>query len=248
MSVIQDNEAITYKIWGADDVVYGPVELPMLVEWVQDERVEANTWIYIEHQDTWQKAEKVPELAILFGRRSRYGQGPGQQREVTPLVAGIKPGMLRRVKILADMNEQQLGRFVQFMDVQQVPQFKEIVREKEPGDSMFLVLEGEVRVRRMVGGKEKIIATLGAGDFFGEMSLFDQAPRSADVVANKDCVLLKVSKEKFDKLVQEHADLATPFLAAIIRTLSGRIRADNKRWQDTLNFGRAAGSIGPGEQ
>jgi hypothetical protein len=243
VSTIQDNEAVTYKIWGADDVVYGPVELPMLVEWVQDERVEANTWIYCMAQDTWAKAAKVQELAILFNRRAARMAG-AQTQEATPLVAGIKPGMLRRVKILADMNDQQLGRFVQFMEVQQVPQFREIVKQGEHGDSMFLVLEGEVRARLMISGKETTLMTLGAGEFFGEMSLFDQQPRSADVVANKDCVLLKVSADKFEKLVKEQPDLATPFLVAICRSVAGRLRGSNKKLKDTLNFGRAAGAGG----
>lgn len=236
----QDNDAITYKIWGADDVVYGPVELPTLIEWVQDERVEANTWIFTEQQDTWQKAAKVPELSIIFNRRSRLaGAGPGQPRETTPLVEGIKPGMLRRVKILSEMNDQQLGRFVQFMEVQQVQQFKEIVKQGDHGDAMFLVLEGEVRVRLMIAGKETTLATLSAGEFFGEFSLFDQGPRSADVVANNDCVLLKVSADKFVKLTADVPELATPFLLAICKTLAGRMRADNKRYKDTINFARA---------
>jgi len=170
--------------------------------------------------------------------------GGAQSQETTPLVAGIKPGMLRRVKILADMNDQQLGRFVQFMEVQQVPQFREIVKQGEQGDSMFLVLEGEVRARLMIAGKETTLMTLGAGEFFGEMSLFDQQPRSADVVANKDCVLLKVSADKFNKLTSDAPDLATPFLVAICRSVAGRLRQGNKKLKDTLNFGRAAGAGG----
>jgi CRP/FNR family transcriptional regulator, cyclic AMP receptor protein len=188
------------------------------------------------------KAAKVPELSILFNRRARHGAGAQQRQESAPLVAGIKPGMLRRVKILAEMNEQQLGRFVQFMDVEQVQQFKDIVRQGEAGNSMYLVLEGEVRARLMIGGKETTLATIHAGDFFGEMSLFDSAPRSADVVANQDCVLLKVTTEKYDKMVKEVPELAGPFLAGVCRTLAGRIRSDNKRLKDTLNFGRAAGA------
>lgn len=243
VSTIQDNDAVLFKIWGADDVVYGPVELPMLIEWIQDERVEADTWIYSLAQDTWAKAAKVPELGIIFNRRVARAAGGGSQ-ESAPLVAGIKPGMMRRVKILAEMNDQQLGRFVQFMEVQQVQQFREVVKQGEQGDSMFMVLEGEVRVRLMISGKETTLTTLGAGEFFGEMSLFDQQPRSADVVANKDCVLLKVSLDKFEKLSKEQPDLASPFLVGICRTVANRMRGSNKKLKDTLNFGRAAGGMG----
>jgi CRP-like cAMP-binding protein len=82
---------------------------------------------------------------------------------------------------------------------------------------------------------------LGAGECFGEIALFDQGPRSADVVANKESVLLKVSSDAFDKLRREAPELSAPILFAISKTLAARIRADNKRIKDSVNFARAAG-------
>ncbi len=229
----------SYAIWGADNVVYGPVEMPTLVEWIQDERVEKDTWIFLVHEDKWQKAENIPDFAMFF--RKRGGGGGGGSKEFTPLVEGIKPGMLRRVKILSDFDDQQLGAFVQYMEVQQVQQFTEIVKTGQHGDAMFLILEGEVRVRLMIGSKERILATLSAGEFFGEMTLFDQSPRSADIVANTDCVLIKVDVQHMEKLMEDAPAVATKFLSGICRTFSARIRADNKRFKDTLNFQKGFG-------
>jgi len=98
-----------------------------------------------------------------------------------------------------------------------------------------------VRVRTMMGTKETVFATLNAGEFFGDISLFDHGPRSADVVANKDSTLLKITVPAFQRMTQEAPDLATPFLVAICKTLTSRIRADNKRYRDSINFSRAAG-------
>jgi CRP-like cAMP-binding protein len=81
----------------------------------------------------------------------------------------------------------------------------------------------------MTGGQETILSTFGPGDFFGDMSLFDSGPRSADVVANVDSTVLKISDVAFDRLTREAPALATPFLQATARTLAARIRADNKR-------------------
>lgn len=231
---------IGFKIWGADDVVYGPVELPTLIEWVRDERVEADTWVFSEKTDNWARAKDVPDLDIIFRRRAGMAVRKTGGEEVTPLVEGIKPGMLRRVKILSEMPEQQLGRFVNFMEVLRVRQFQDIVKQGDRGDSMFLVLEGEVRVRLMIAGKETTLATLNAGDFFGDISLFDQGPRSADVVANNDCVLLKIATDNFHALTREAPEVAAPFLMGICRTLTSRMRADNKRYRDTINFARAS--------
>ena len=92
----------------------------------------------------------------------------------------------------------------------------------------------------MVGEKETILSTLGPGDFFGDMSLFDHGPRSADVVANVDSTVLKISAPKFEELAQQSPDLAAPFLMATVKTLAARIRADNKRLGDSVKFARAA--------
>ena len=106
---------------------------------------------------------------------------------------------------------------------------------------MFFLLEGELRVRMMIGGKETILVTLGPGEFFGEISLFDHGPRSADVVANIDSTLLKISASAFQTLISDAPDLAAPFLYAMGKTLTARIRADNKRYRDSVNFARTAG-------
>src|SRR5690606_35847911 len=114
--------------------------------------------------------------------------------------ASLKPGALRRVKILADMKDAQLERFAQFMEVLPVKQWTDVVKQGETGDAMYLVLEGRLRVRILIGGKETILAELEAGDFSGEMALFDHGTRAADVVANQDSILLKISAEAFEKL------------------------------------------------
>lgn len=149
--------------------------------------------------------------------------------------------MLRRMKILAALSEEQLERFAQFMQLQRIPQWSSVVKQGEHGDSMFLILDGELRVRVMVGEKETVFATMTTGEFFGDISLFDHGPRSADVIANSDATVLKISSAAFEKLAKDAPELATPFLHAIGKTLIARIRADNKRYTDSVKFARAAG-------
>jgi Cyclic nucleotide-binding domain len=208
-----------YFIWGIDDSPYGPVELPTLVNWIKDERVLANTWVYARRDSTWQRAADITELKMFFGKKfTRSADGPG-----------ITPGALRRIKILADLNDAQLSHLSDFMELQRVPQWTTVVRQGEPGDAMYLILEGELRARVMVGDRETILATFGAGEFFGDIALFDRGPRSADVLANMDSSLLRISSIAFERLAKEAPALATPFLQATSRTLASRIRADNKR-------------------
>jgi len=223
-------EGADYIVWGIDQTPYGPVELPTLVGWVKDERVLADTWIYAAREGAWLKASDVPELKLFFRSRSDSNAG------ATASVRGIDPRALRRVKILGGMSEEQLQRFVDFMEVERIPQWSVVVKQGDRGDTMFLILEGELRVRITVSGKETILTTLGVGDFFGDISLFDHGPRSADVVANADSLLVKITADAFDRLAKAAPDLATPFLRAIGQTLSARIRADNKRLGDSVRL------------
>jgi hypothetical protein len=236
---MQTDQAILYSIWAADNVVYGPVELPALISWVKDERVLAETWVYDSHNDRWRKAANIPELQLFFRKKSGAPGAPGTNLPADKSM--ITPGMLRRVKALADLSDEQLERFVHFMEPQTVRQWAQIVKQGEMDDGKYLVLEGELRVRLMIGGKETILATLGAGECFGEIALFDSGPRSADVLSNKESVLLKITAEAFDRLRREAPELSVPILFSISKTLASRIRADNKRIKDSVNFARAAG-------
>ncbi|MBI1176429.1 cyclic nucleotide-binding domain-containing protein [bacterium] len=231
-----DSEADGFIIWGADENAYGPVELPALIDWLQDDRVTPETWIYSQKDKRWQEASKLPELQIIFGKRKH----PPGSASNPAAASAVNTGGLRRVKILAALTEDQLVKFTRFMEFVEVRQWADVVQSGQIGDAMYLILEGELRVRIMVNGKEKILATLTPGEFCGEISLFDHGPRSADVVANMDSKLLKISASAFDRLIVEAPELAAPIVHAIGKTLVARIRADNKRLQADNQFRKAS--------
>lgn len=222
-----------FFIWGVDNAAYGPVELPELVNWIKEERVLAETWLYAARNATWLRAGELPELRLFFGAK------PGA--EAAGAVPAFKPGALRRVKILATLTDEQLARFARFMQITSAPQWSTLVTQGEHGDAMYLILEGELRVRLLIGGRESILSTLGPGDFFGEISLFDHGPRSADIVANQDSYLLKITAAACQALVNEAPEIASPFLLGIVKTLAARIRVDNKRFSDSVSYARIAG-------
>src|ERR1039458_3180391 len=99
-----ESQNVQFSIWAADNVVYGPVELPTLVAWIKDERVLANTWIFDGENDRWRKAVESPELQIFFQKKSPVGPAPAG----SPALPGqlkVTPGMMRRVKALSEMND-----------------------------------------------------------------------------------------------------------------------------------------------
>jgi CRP/FNR family transcriptional regulator, cyclic AMP receptor protein len=95
-----------------------------------------------------------------------------------------------------------------------------IFRENDPGDLMYVVLEGEVEI--LVG--EKSVETIGVGGIFGEMALIDDGPRSATARAKTACKLVPVTPKRFMFLVEQ-----TPFFAIhVMKLMSERMRRMNR--------------------
>ena len=226
---------IGFRIWAADNVVYGPVELPVLIGWVKEERVLANTWIFSEAHQRWSAAAQTSELQLFFSTASSSEASPASSAGVA-----LKPGSLRRIKLLADLTDSQLELFAKSLEHVDIRQWTELVKHGQAGDAMYFILAGELRVRLMIAGKESVLTTLGTGEFFGEMALFDDGPRSADVIANQDSTLLKLTASSLQQLRTASPQVAADFLLAVGRSLSARIRADNKRFRDSVNFARGA--------
>jgi hypothetical protein len=230
-----------YRTWGADNAAYGPVELPILVDWIRDERVTASTWIYLENKCVWAKAGEVPELNMFFSSTGSYLAGTGEKASrVTSADSGIPPEALRRIKLLAVMSDDELATLTQFLEVLDYRMFAQVVKAGEHSDAMYMILSGELRARTMVDGKETTLATCGVGDYFGEISLLDEGPRSADVIANTDAVVLRLSAGAFSQLRHEAPQLAADFLYALGRSHAGKIRALTKQYKDSIHFTRYA--------
>lgn len=107
------------------------------------------------------------------------------------------------------------------------------------GDKLFIILEGKIRISRDIAGVgEEALAVLGQGEVFGEMSLLDEFPRSADARVHERCRLLVMTKEEFDNLLFVHKDLAYEVLWNCVRTLSTRLRETNDKLTFLTTSGR----------
>jgi CRP/FNR family transcriptional regulator, cyclic AMP receptor protein len=105
-----------------------------------------------------------------------------------------------------------------------------IFRHGEPGDKLWLLLEGKVRIARDLHGLgEETLAMLSAGQMFGEMALLDESPRSADAWAHTPCRLLTLPKDGFDDLLYTDKDLAYEVLWSMVRMLTTRLRETNDK-------------------
>jgi hypothetical protein len=231
---MQENTAVLFRTWGLDNIAYGPVELPTLVNWVREGRVLPNSWVYRDDTTEWARASDLSELKLFFKTRPAPGSAGATAG------GAITPGSLRRIKVLADMEERQLTSLLQYLEVLKLLPNATVFRKGDHGDAMFMVLEGEVRARVLIDGRESTLSTMTAGECFGEIAVIDEGPRSADVMANVESVLLKISAGALKRLFQEAPALAAPFLLALSKTITGRVRALTKRYEDSIHFARVA--------
>ncbi len=100
-----------------------------------------------------------------------------------------------------------------------------LFREGEHGGGLYVVLAGSVRITKVVPDRgEEGVAVAPAGDFFGEMALIDDQPRSATAVAAADCRVFFLKKEDFLDLTYSDPTLGSKVLWALCRTFSRRLR------------------------
>jgi CRP-like cAMP-binding protein len=138
--------------------------------------------------------------------------------------------------LFAEFTPQELGELLDLLDDVGVKDGDAIVRQDEPGDCMYLVVDGEMRVVHHRGGRDITLATLKSGDFFGEIALVDSGPRSADVIAQGSGRLLKVTQASISALAGVYPTAAFKFLIAVGRSLVSRLRTSNQRYVDSLLF------------
>jgi len=134
--------------------------------------------------------------------------------------------VLRKVPLFATMREGDILAFAELVRERSFPKGSVIVFEDDPGDALYLVARGQVKVV-LIGedGREVILSVLGEGNFFGEMSLIDEKPRSATVIAMVDSVVLVLRREDFQSRLRTSPEIAI----ALLRELSRRLRrADEK--------------------
>ncbi|MBI2251176.1 MAG: cyclic nucleotide-binding domain-containing protein [Armatimonadetes bacterium] len=106
----------------------------------------------------------------------------------------------------------------------EVPGDTFIFKEYDQGDSMYLVIKGRAKVFIDMGGKENIIASIGDQDCFGEMAILDGLPRSASVKTIEPSLLLKIGKDNFNDLLENHSEVSFELL----KILSKRLREKSK--------------------
>ena len=128
---------------------------------------------------------------------------------------------LRSIPLFSKVREEDLYALAQVVIERRFPKNATIVEEGLPGDYMYVIREGRVKVTKAsTDGREKILDFFDAGNFFGDMALFDQEPRSASVKTVEPSRLLALSRRDVLEVLRRSPDLAL----AVIQVLTQRLR------------------------
>lgn len=135
---------------------------------------------------------------------------------------------LHELELFKGRKEETLAMLESRMEKRSFKAGENIFTHGDPGDELFLIRKGEIRILLPLDGKQTHhIATFGRGDFFGEMSFLDGSARSADAVAHTDVDIYALSRRVFDGLAEEHKMSMINLLDALARVLSVRLRYAN---------------------
>lgn len=113
--------------------------------------------------------------------------------------------------------------------VRSYPKNTMIFSECQSGSDMFIIQSGQIKITKIVDNNEIILAVLKKGDFFGEMALLENKPRSASAIAHEDCTLMVINKNNFNLMVQTQPQL----IARLTTTLAERLWTISRQLTNT---------------
>jgi diguanylate cyclase (GGDEF)-like protein len=148
---------------------------------------------------------------------------------------------LKKVEIFSLLSLDEVSSFSALLTERYLPMNSTICREGESGNSLFIVRRGKVRVTiNLSGGGVDEVAVFSRGDFFGEMSIIENAPRSASCSCVTDVHLLELSEPDFYRLLEEKPDLAIKVMYRMLNIVTNRLMDRSEFLSDMVLWGETA--------
>jgi CRP-like cAMP-binding protein len=136
----------------------------------------------------------------------------------------VKPEYFQRIAALGQLDQEQLTAFLSYVELIHCEPLRLVFKQGAPGDSMFLILEGQVRVYTETSqGRSIFLRPLEAGASFGEVALINHIPRTASVEAVKPSILLSLSSASLQRMIAEQPALAAKILHHLAGTLGRQL-------------------------
>jgi len=156
------------------------------------------------------------------------------------------PDFLRNVSLFQDLDDQSLCALTSLLVRKKIKAGSVIFREMDESDALYILEHGQVVVSKHVRGDVDIVLTrFYAGDFFGEMGLFDAGPRSASAQTELDTVLWMLGRKSFQQIFTDHPEMAARVCYRLVTVFIQRLRATNEQAREALRWGLEATGYSP---
>ena len=140
---------------------------------------------------------------------------------------------LRSLTIFKDLDKNELEIVHKHVFEQSVKKDSVLFVEGMPGELLYIIMSGCVEIIKETKDNGKIVlATMGANDIVGEMSLIDSEPRSATGITSEDSVLLVIKKQSFNEILQSDPRIAAKVLMGLLKVISRRLRMTDKKIEE----------------
>lgn len=147
--------------------------------------------------------------------------------------------VLSQVYLFRELTPGEMERLLSISKEKKVKKNEVVFREGDIGDAFYLIVTGSIRISTLVPGVgEEALTILREGEYFGEMALIDDAPRSASAIANDDTMLLYIGKDDFRKLLERQTDIAYKLLWIFTKTLSARLRKTDEQLKSIFSIAK----------
>jgi tetratricopeptide (TPR) repeat protein len=159
----------------------------------------------------------VPEIAVT-----------AEASQVVSVMEGFE--YLKQLPLFEDLSLQEMKALYTRCEQKVFKPGDRLITQGVAGETLFILTAGEFQVRRVAeGGEARVVATLGAGHYVGEMSLIDDAPTSAEVIASSPGTALAISKQAFTVFLGSNDHVALRVYRVFVRTMCERLRKTNEQ-------------------
>jgi CRP-like cAMP-binding protein len=142
---------------------------------------------------------------------------------------------VRSSLMLLGLDDADLAHLAAICEERQMAEGTTVFIENMPGESLFLIRKGMIRISRMFAeGDEQHLVVLGPAEFFGEMAVIDGLPRAATARVVESAELISLRKKDFEALGQNYPALALKLITNIVRVFSKQVRASHDEYRDML--------------
>jgi len=156
------------------------------------------------------------------------------------------PDFLRTVSLFQDLDHVALLTLGGLLVPKKAPAGAVIFRELDDSNALYLVEAGEVVISKHVQGPmDVVLITFRDGDFFGEMGLFDAAPRSATAQAKVDSLLWRLDRKAFMHILSDHPEIAAKICYRLVSVFIERLRSTNEQAREAIRWGLEATGYSP---